>query len=90
MRYVDELFGLHNRHVKLSGGNPRMSVGGTGDVLAGITAGLLASGVKPWPATRIGAYLLRVAGEEAGKEFGPGLLAKDVPIFVSKVLANLI
>jgi len=88
--YVDELFGLHNRKVTLEGGNPRMSVGGTGDVLAGLIAGLLASGVKPWPAVRIGSYLLRVAGEDAGNELGPGMLAKDVPIFVSKVLSKLI
>ena len=88
--YVDELTGLHNRKVSLEGGNPRMSVGGTGDVLAGIIAGLLASGVKPWPAARIGSYLLRVAGEDAGKELGPGMLAKDVPIYVSKLISKLI
>ena len=88
--YIDELFGLNNRNVTLEGGNPRMSVGGTGDVLAGIIAGLLASGLKPWPAARIGSYLLRVAGADAGEELGPGLLAKDVPLFVSKVLSKLI
>ena len=88
--YVDQITGLHNREVSLEGGNPRMSVGGTGDVLAGIIAGLLASGIKPWPATRIGSYLLRKAGVLAGDELGPGMLAKDVPIFVSKVLSKLI
>ena len=31
--YVDQITGLHNREVSLEGGNPRMSVGGTGDVL---------------------------------------------------------
>ena len=88
--YVDEITGLHNRKVTLEGGNPRMSVGGTGDVLAGIIAGLLASGLRPWPAARIGCYLLRAAGEDAGAELGPGMLAKDVPIYVSKLISKLI
>ena len=88
--FVDELTGLHNREVIVEGGNPRMSVGGTGDVLAGIIGGLLASGVPPWPSARIGTFLMRIAGVDAGEELGPGMLAKDVPFFVSKALSKLI
>ncbi len=87
---IDELTGLHGREVFLKGGNPRMSVGGTGDVLAGTIAGLLASGISPWAASRMGVYLLREAGMLAGEELGPGMLAKDIPYFISRVLSKLI
>ena len=88
--FIDELTGLHGRDVFLDGGNPRMSVGGTGDVLAGTIAGLLASGISPWAASRMGVFLLREAGVLAGEELGPGMLAKDVPFYVSKILSKLI
>jgi NAD(P)H-hydrate epimerase len=70
----------------VSGGNPRMAMGGTGDLLAGTIAGLLAQGISPWGAARLGAWLLRQAGELAGEEIGPGLVAEDVPPFLSRVL----
>jgi NAD(P)H-hydrate epimerase len=70
----------------VSGGNPRMAMGGTGDLLAGTIGGLLALGISPWGAARLGAWLLRQAGELAGEEIGPGLVAEDVPPFLSRVL----
>ena len=38
-------------------GNSRMAVGGTGDILAGMVAGLMAKGLNPFDASRLGAYL---------------------------------
>jgi hydroxyethylthiazole kinase-like uncharacterized protein yjeF len=70
----------------VSGGNPRMAMGGTGDILAGTIAGLLALGVSPWGSARLGSWLLRQAGDLAGEEIGPGLVAEDVPPFLSRVL----
>jgi NAD(P)H-hydrate epimerase len=72
----------------VSGGNPRMAMGGTGDLLAGTIGGLLALGLSPWGAARLGAWLLRQAGELAGEEIGPGLVAEDVPPFLSRVLKH--
>jgi len=34
--------------------NPALATGGTGDVLAGVTAGLLAQGLAPFDAARLG------------------------------------
>ncbi len=48
-----------------STGNPGMAVGGSGDVLAGMIAGLLAQGLAPWDAARAGVYLHGAAGDAA-------------------------
>ncbi|MBW2983059.1 NAD(P)H-hydrate dehydratase [Candidatus Woesearchaeota archaeon] len=51
-------------------GTPRMAVAGTGDVLAGFCAGLLAQGLTPEQASVTAAYLVGKAGEEASREVG--------------------
>ena len=58
-------------------GNPAMTVGGTGDVLAGVTAALLAT-ENPHPAAAIGAYATGRAGDLAADGVGGGLLATDL------------
>ncbi len=60
-------------------GNPGMATGGMGDVLTGITGGLLAQGLRPEPALRAAVYLHGLAGDLAAAERGDaGLLASDV------------
>jgi hydroxyethylthiazole kinase-like uncharacterized protein yjeF len=58
-------------------GNPGMTVGGTGDVLAGVTAAMYAllDGV---PAASVGAYANGTAGDSVVDEQGYGLLATDL------------
>lgn len=53
---------------------------GTGDVLAGTIAGLLAQGLKPYPAAVVGAYLHSLAGLAAARALGntASVLAGDV------------
>lgn len=59
--------------------NPAMATAGTGDVLAGAIAGLLAQGLEPFTAAVVGAYLHARAGEMAAAHFGDaGLLAGDL------------
>ncbi|ELZ85978.1 putative yjeF family carbohydrate kinase [Haloferax elongans ATCC BAA-1513] len=58
-------------------GNPGMTVGGTGDVLAGVT-GALACVLPPLDAAAVGAYVNGRAGDVAVEEFGGGLVATDV------------
>ena len=59
-------------------GNPRMAVGGTGDVLAGLAAGLMARGCRPYDAARIAILWLTEAGDELWVEQGPCWDALDL------------
>ncbi|WP_050032243.1 bifunctional ADP-dependent NAD(P)H-hydrate dehydratase/NAD(P)H-hydrate epimerase [Halorubrum halophilum] len=61
-----------------STGNPGMTVGGTGDVLAG-AVGALAAVTDPLRAAAIGAYVNGLAGDAAAKDMGDGLVATDLP-----------
>jgi len=58
-------------------GNPAMTVGGTGDVLAGI-AGALLCNLPAFDAACIAAYVNGRAGERVAAERGCGMLASDL------------
>ena len=51
-----------------STGNPGMAKGGSGDVLAGLLAGLLAQGIEPLQATKTAVWLHGKAGDLAAAE----------------------
>ena len=51
-------------------GNPGMAVGGSGDALAGILAGLLGQGIEPLTAAACGAWLHGAAGDLCAAELG--------------------
>ncbi|APD08806.1 MULTISPECIES: bifunctional ADP-dependent NAD(P)H-hydrate dehydratase/NAD(P)H-hydrate epimerase [Thermus] len=59
-------------------GNPALATGGTGDVLAGAIAALLAAGLPPFDAARLAVYLHGLAGDLLAEERGVGLLAREV------------
>jgi NAD(P)H-hydrate epimerase len=66
-------------------GNPGMTVGGTGDVLAGVT-GALAATNEPMVAAAIAAYATGEAGDRVVDEGGYGLLPSDLLPAVRDVL----
>lgn len=73
-----------------STGNPGMASGGTGDVLTGVIAGLLAQGMDPAGACTLGVYLHGLAGDVAAAKRGlKGLLAGDVIDCLPGVLREL-
>lgn len=47
-----------------------MAKGGSGDVLTGIVAGLLAQGMQLFEAAALGAYIHGLAGDAAAKRYG--------------------
>lgn len=60
-------------------GNASMAKAGAGDVLAGMTAGLLAQGMAGYEAAVLGVYMHGLAGEQAGTQKGMrGVLARDI------------
>lgn len=60
------------------GGNPGMASGGMGDVLTGVVAALLAQGLSPVDAARVGVCLHAAAADLAAARGERGLLAGDL------------
>jgi len=67
-------------------GNPGMTVGGTGDVLSGIVAALLAQGVNPFEAAVAGAFINGASGDFVKAEKGYHMLASDLIDWIPKVM----
>ena len=67
-------------------GHPRMAVGGSGDVLAGVCGGLMAKGLTPFESSRLAAYSIGLAGEHCYNNVGPGFLPTDLAVSLSMVL----
>jgi NAD(P)H-hydrate epimerase len=67
-----------------STGNNGMATGGSGDVLTGLLAALLAQGWSAFDAARIGAHVHGLAGDLAVEELSkPGLIASDLPRYLA-------
>lgn len=64
---------------------PWLASAGSGDVLAGFIAGLLARGFAPMQAAETAAWL----HVECARSFGPGLIAEDLPEELPKVFRSL-
>ena len=67
-------------------GSPFMSVGGTGDTLAGICGSLIAQGVRPFKAAQAAAYINGKAGQVASLKLKEGLTATDLIEAIPEVL----
>jgi len=59
-------------------GNPGMATAGTGDVLTGAIAGILAQCQDAWAAARVGVLVHAMAGDAAARGGERGVLASDL------------
>jgi len=60
-------------------GNPGMATGGSGDVLTGVIAGLMAQRLDPFDASVLGVYVHGLAGDLAARKFGQvSMVATDL------------
>ncbi len=69
-------------------GNAGMTVGGTGDVLAGITGAFFAIASDPFKAATAAAFVNGAAGDLAFADKGYGLLATDVVENIPRVMKD--
>lgn len=69
-------------------GHETMTVGGTGDVLAGVIASLISQGLETGEAARLGAWINGKAGKLAAEELGNGALATDIAEKIPEVLKD--
>ncbi len=68
-------------------GNNGMSTAGAGDVLAGIIAGLVCTGLGAYEAAKLGVYIHGLAGDMAAEHRGRNaMIARDIVSAISEVI----
>lgn len=76
--------------VTITGGNAGLTVGGTGDALAGLTAGLIAQGVAHDRACVVASTVIKKAGDALFPEHGFSYTTMDVIRMIPSVLKDIL
>lgn len=70
-------------------GNAGMTVGGSGDVLAGLTASLIAQHIAPYDACQCSAFCNGAAGDALLRQKGYRFMATDIALELPYTMSNL-
>lgn len=80
----------HLTYVNMTG-NAAMAKAGSGDVLSGMIAGLMAQGKEPFDAAVLGVYLHGLSGDLARETLGDySVLARDLTEYIGPAIRSLI
>jgi NAD(P)H-hydrate epimerase len=72
-------------------GNPGMATGGSGDCLTGVIVALVAQGLSPWEAARLGVHVHGLAGDLAAEQLGQvSLIASDLVDYLPAAFQQLV
>ena len=86
---IDTIAGPDGSITELKGGNAGLTVGGTGDALAGLIAGLMAQGMEPLDAAKTAGTVMKRAAEELFAEYGYAFGARRVIEEMPKLLKRV-
>ena len=86
---VDTITSVDGEAFENKTGHAGMTVGGSGDVLAGLCGGLIAQGLSAFEAAQVGAFLLGKAGEKLAEKEGDAYSARDLANQLSKIFSQL-
>ncbi|GHE38474.1 NAD(P)H-hydrate dehydratase [Streptomyces lavendulocolor] len=78
------------RTLLVPAGHPGLARHGSGDVLAGVAAALLAATLAPAEAAALACHLVGTAGEVLGRAAGPGWLTRELLDAVAAALRDLL
>lgn len=71
-------------------GNPGLAVAGSGDVLTGVIAALIAQGLHPKDAARLGVWVHASAGDRLARAGERGLLASDLFAPLRRIINDMV
>lgn len=76
---TDRIASSDGRVKEIAGGNAGLTVGGTGDALAGLTAGLIAQKMDPFDACVLASRVVKRAGEALGSFYTTHDVIRKIP-----------
>ncbi len=86
---IDHIAGPDGKVQKVAGGNAGLTVGGTGDALAGLIAGLIAQNMKPTDACVMASRIIKRAGTMLFHEKGFSYTTREVIMQIPHLLNSL-
>lgn len=87
---ADTVVGEDGKIQTVTGGNAGLTVGGTGDALAGLTAGLVAQGIAHVEACKIASTVIKRAGDMLLSDIGFSFTTHDVIRMIPRLLRDIL